>query len=58
VHAERRALVARRRELLSELAVCKKKEDAVRRAEATRRAKDEADKREWEERAITRGISG
>ncbi|KAJ7824167.1 hypothetical protein B0H14DRAFT_3728981 [Mycena olivaceomarginata] len=44
VHAERRALVARRRELLSELVVCKKKEDAVWRAEATRRTKDEADK--------------
>ncbi|KAJ7320820.1 hypothetical protein DFH08DRAFT_789026 [Mycena albidolilacea] len=55
VHAERRALqlrralVARRRELLSELAVRKEKEDAVRRAEAARRAKDEADKREREE---------
>ncbi|KAJ6629911.1 hypothetical protein B0H10DRAFT_1985801 [Mycena sp. CBHHK59/15] len=60
VHAERkalalrRALVARRRELLSELSVRKEKEEAARRADASRRekedearrAKDEARRRE------------
>jgi translation initiation factor 3 subunit A len=37
----RRALVARRRELLSELSARKEKEEASRRAETTRREKDE-----------------
>lgn len=45
----RRAIVARRRELLSELSVRKEKEEASRRAEASRREKDEARKREVEE---------
>ncbi|KAJ7726286.1 hypothetical protein DFH07DRAFT_906601 [Mycena maculata] len=45
----RRALVARRRELLSELSVRKEKEEAVRRAEAGRREKEEEGKRAREE---------
>ncbi|KAF8146234.1 hypothetical protein K438DRAFT_1735013 [Mycena galopus ATCC 62051] len=45
----RRALVARRRELLAELAVRKEKEDAVRRAEAAKREKEEAERRAREE---------
>ncbi|KAH9931745.1 hypothetical protein B0H21DRAFT_825981 [Amylocystis lapponica] len=45
----RRALVARRRELLSELSVRKEKEEASRRAEITRRHKEEEDRRVREE---------
>ncbi|KAF7313200.1 Eukaryotic translation initiation factor 3 subunit A [Mycena kentingensis (nom. inval.)] len=45
----RRALVARRRELLSELAVRRDKEEAVRRAETNRREKEEESKRQKEE---------
>ncbi|KAJ7487242.1 hypothetical protein B0H11DRAFT_1114748 [Mycena galericulata] len=45
----RRALVARRRELLSELSVRKEKEEAVRRADATRRAAEEEGRRAKEE---------
>jgi translation initiation factor 3 subunit A len=41
----RRALVARRRELLSELSARKEKEEASRRAETTRREKDEEQRR-------------
>jgi translation initiation factor 3 subunit A len=41
----RRALVARRRELLSELSVRKEKEEASRRAETSRREKDEEARR-------------
>ncbi|KAK7018490.1 eukaryotic translation initiation factor 3 subunit A [Favolaschia claudopus] len=41
----RRALVARRRELLSELTVRKEKEEAIRRAEMTRRNQEEEAKR-------------
>lgn len=41
----RRSIVARRRELLSELAVRKEKEDASRRAEITRREKEEEQRR-------------
>jgi translation initiation factor 3 subunit A len=41
----RRALVARRRELLSELSVRKEKEEASRRAEISRREKEEEEKR-------------
>lgn len=41
----RRAIVARRRELISELSVRKEKEEASRRAEASRREKDEAARR-------------
>lgn len=42
----RRALVARRRELLSELSVRKEKEEASRRAETSRREKDEEARRQ------------
>ncbi|EED79597.1 predicted protein [Postia placenta Mad-698-R] len=45
----RRALVARRRELLSELSVRKEKEEASRRAELTRREKEEEARRVTEE---------
>lgn len=45
----RRAIVARRRELLSELSVRKEKEEASRRAEASRREKDEEAKRALED---------
>ncbi|KAJ6472697.1 translation initiation factor eIF3a [Mycena vitilis] len=45
----RRALVARRRELLSELHVRKEKEDAVRRAEVQRREKEEDARRAKED---------
>ena len=45
----RRAIVARRRELLSELTVRKEKEEASRRAELTRREKDEQAKRALED---------
>ncbi|TFK68922.1 hypothetical protein BDN72DRAFT_888419 [Pluteus cervinus] len=41
----RRALVARRRELLSELSVRKEKEESSRRAEQTRRDKEEEERR-------------
>ena len=41
----RRALVARRRELLSELSVRKEKEESSRRAELTRREKEEDERR-------------
>lgn len=45
----RRALVARRRELLSELTVRKEKEETSRRAEISRREKEEENKRLREE---------
>lgn len=45
----RRALVARRRELLSELSVRKEKEETSRRAEINRREKEEETKRAREE---------
>ncbi|KAF7971865.1 hypothetical protein HWV62_19817, partial [Athelia sp. TMB] len=45
----RRALVARRRELLSELSVRKEKEEASRRAETSRREKDEELRRQKED---------
>lgn len=45
----RRALVARRRELLSELSVRKEKEEASRRAETNRREKDEEARRQKED---------
>ncbi|KAJ7112946.1 hypothetical protein C8R44DRAFT_842082 [Mycena epipterygia] len=45
----RRALVARRRELLSELSVRKEKEEAIRRADATRREKEDEQKRAKED---------
>ncbi|KAF7334436.1 Eukaryotic translation initiation factor 3 subunit A [Mycena venus] len=45
----RRALVARRRELLSELSVRREKEDALRRAESSRREKEDEAKRAREE---------
>ncbi|KAF9530713.1 hypothetical protein CPB83DRAFT_850177 [Crepidotus variabilis] len=45
----RRALVARRRELLSELSVRKEKEESSKRAEQTRRDKEEEAKRAQEE---------
>lgn len=45
----RRAIVARRRELISELSVRKEKEEVSRRAEASRREKDEAARRAMEE---------
>jgi translation initiation factor 3 subunit A len=45
----RRALVARRRELLSELSVRKEKEETSRRAEMSRREKEEDSKRMREE---------
>ncbi|EAU83625.1 translation initiation factor eIF3a [Coprinopsis cinerea okayama7 len=45
----RRALVARRRELLSELSVRKEKEESSRRAEISRREREEAEKRRQEE---------
>jgi translation initiation factor 3 subunit A len=45
----RRALVARRRELLSELSVRKEKEEAIRRADATRREKEDEAKRAKED---------
>ena len=45
----RRAIVARRRELISELSVRKEKEEASRRAEASRREKDEAARRAMED---------
>ncbi|THU95999.1 hypothetical protein K435DRAFT_778778 [Dendrothele bispora CBS 962.96] len=45
----RRALVARRRELLSELSVRKEKEETSRRAEQSRREKEEEAKRAREE---------
>jgi translation initiation factor 3 subunit A len=45
----RRALVARRRELLSELSVRKEKEEASRRAETSRREKDEEARRQRED---------
>ncbi|KAI0791302.1 hypothetical protein C8Q75DRAFT_732405 [Abortiporus biennis] len=45
----RRSIVARRRELMSELSVRKVKEEASRRAEASRREKEEQAKREAEE---------
>ena len=45
----RRALVAKRRELLSELSVRKEKEETSRRAEISRREKEEEDKRKREE---------
>ena len=41
----RRALVARRRELLSELSVRKEKEESSRRAELTRKEKEEEERR-------------
>ncbi|KAJ7186707.1 hypothetical protein C8R46DRAFT_278235 [Mycena filopes] len=55
IHAERkalqlrRALVARRRELLSELSVRKEKEEALKRAEASRREKEEDARRAKED---------
>jgi translation initiation factor 3 subunit A len=45
----RRALVARRRELLSELSVRKEKEEASRRAETNRREKDEEARKQKED---------
>ncbi|KAL5500955.1 TIF32 [Sanghuangporus vaninii] len=45
----RRAIVARRRELISELSVRKEKEEVSRRAEASRREKDEAARRALED---------
>lgn len=45
----RRALVARRRELLSELSVRKEKEEASQRAETSRREKDEEARRQRED---------
>ena len=45
----RRSIVARRRELISELSVRKEKEEASRRAEASRREKDEAARRALED---------
>ncbi|PFH47045.1 hypothetical protein AMATHDRAFT_50584 [Amanita thiersii Skay4041] len=45
----RRALVARRRELLSELSVKKEKEESSRRAEISRREKEEEERRRREE---------
>lgn len=45
----RRAIVARRRELLSELSIRKEKEAASRRAEISRREKDEEQRRTVEE---------
>lgn len=45
----RRALVARRRELLSELSVRKEKEEASRRAETSRREKDEEARKQKED---------
>lgn len=45
----RRALVARRRELLSELSVRKEKEEASRRAELSRRERDEEARKALEE---------
>ncbi|KAJ7243892.1 hypothetical protein B0H12DRAFT_1203682 [Mycena haematopus] len=45
----RRALVARRRELLSELSVRKEKEEAIRRADLARREKDDETKRARED---------
>ncbi|KAH8110432.1 hypothetical protein DFH11DRAFT_1724023 [Phellopilus nigrolimitatus] len=45
----RRAIVARRRELVSELSARKDKEEASRRAEASRREKDEQAKRTLED---------
>ncbi|KAL0948014.1 hypothetical protein HGRIS_010637 [Hohenbuehelia grisea] len=45
----RRALVARRRELLSELTVRKEKEESSRQAEITRKAKEEESRRAREE---------
>ncbi|KAJ8515451.1 hypothetical protein ONZ45_g7124 [Pleurotus djamor] len=45
----RRALVARRRELLSELSVRKEKEESSRKAEVARKAKEEEDRRTREE---------
>ncbi|KAF8639053.1 hypothetical protein AX17_001749 [Amanita inopinata Kibby_2008] len=45
----RRALVARRRELLSELSVRKEKEETSRRAEISRREKEEEERRRREE---------
>lgn len=45
----RRALVARRRELLSELSVRKEKEEASRRAEISRREREEEGRRALEE---------
>ena len=45
----RRAIVARRRELLSELAVRKEKEEASRKAELTKKEKDEEQKRALED---------
>ncbi|KAF7291111.1 Eukaryotic translation initiation factor 3 subunit A [Mycena indigotica] len=47
--ALRRSLVARRRELLSELTVRREKEEALRRAESTRREKEDEAKRLREE---------
>src|SRR6202040_2496221 len=41
----RRALVARRRELLSELSVRKEKEESSRRAELSRREKEDVERR-------------
>ncbi|KAJ7019631.1 translation initiation factor eIF3a [Mycena alexandri] len=55
IHAERkalqlrRALVARRRELLSELSVRKEKEEALKRADASRREKEEDARRAKED---------
>ena len=45
----RRSIVARRRELLSELAARKEKEEASRRAELTRKERDEEQRRALEE---------
>ncbi|CAL1701727.1 unnamed protein product [Somion occarium] len=45
----RRSIVARRRELLSELSVRKEREEASRRAEFNRREKEEASRRQAEE---------
>jgi len=45
----RRALVARRRELMSELSVRKEKEEASRRAETNRREKDEEARKQKED---------
>ncbi|KAM6499410.1 translation initiation factor eIF3a [Amanita muscaria] len=45
----RRALVAKRRELLSELSVRKEKEETSRRAEISRREKEEEERRKREE---------
>jgi translation initiation factor 3 subunit A len=45
----RRALVARRRELLSELSIRKEKEESSRRAELTRKEKEEDERRMREE---------